>query len=71
MMMQDKLRSLSAVPVDIKGCDNLGERHVGRDGSWHAHLVDLQVGVGGDDGSGREVHTFAHQIAPHSPLFSL
>ena len=57
-----------ALPVNIKRCDNLWERHVGCDGSRDAHLVNLQVGVRGDDGSGGEVHTLAHEVSSDSTL---
>lgn len=39
------------VPVYIERCDNFWEGHVGSNGSWYAHLVNLQVGIWGDDGS--------------------
>ena len=58
-------------PVDVEGCDDFGEGHVGRDGSRHTHLVNLQVGVGRDDRSGREVHTFTHQVTADAALFPL
>lgn len=57
------------VPVDVKRSDNFWKCHIGCDGSWDAHLVDLQVGVWGDDSSGREVHTLAHEVAADSAFF--
>lgn len=59
------------VPVNIKGCDDFWEGHVGCDGSWYAHLVDLQVGVRGDDSSGGEVHTLSHEVTSDSPFLPL
>lgn len=60
----------SAVPVNVKGSDNLWEGHVGCDGPWDAYLVNLQVGVWGDNSSGREVHTLAHEVPSDTTLFS-
>lgn len=60
--------TFQGVPVNVKGCDDFREGHVGCDGARDAHLVDLEVGVGGDDGSGGEVHTFPHQVTSDSPL---
>lgn len=61
----------SLLPVDVKRRDDLREGHVSSDGAGHAHLVDLQVGVGRDDGSGREVHALPHQVSSHSAFFPL
>lgn len=66
-----KSANFSAVPVDIKGRDDFWEGHVGCDGSRDADLVDLQVGIWGDDSSGGEVHTLAHEVTSNSPLFAL
>lgn len=53
---------VNTLPVNVKGCDDLWEGHVGSYGAGNSHLVNLQVGVRCDDSSGREVHTLAHQI---------
>ena len=58
-------------PVDIERSHDLREGEVLSDGPGHAHLVDVQVGVGGDDGTGGEVHPLPHQVAPHSTLLAL
>lgn len=42
----------SGVPVDVKGCDDFWKGHIGSNGSWYTHLVDLKIGVWGDDSSG-------------------
>lgn len=57
------------VPVNIKRRDDFWKCHIGCDGSWHTHLVDLQVGVWGDDSSGRKVHTLAHEVTTDSAFF--
>lgn len=31
----------SLLPVNVKGCNDFWEGHIGRDGSWYAHLVNL------------------------------
>lgn len=59
------------VPVNVKGSNNLRKSHVGSDGSWDAHLIDLQVGIGGDDGSGGEVNTLPHEVPSDTSFFSL
>ena len=55
----------------LKGGDDLGEGHVGGDRARNADLVDLQVGVRGDDGAGGEVHALAHQVASDAALLAL
>lgn len=57
------------VPVNIKRRDDFWKCHIGCDGSWYAHLVNLQVGVWGDDSSGRKVHTLAHEVTSDSAFF--
>lgn len=54
------------LPVDVKRRDDFWKRHVGRDGPRDAHLVNLQVGVWGDDSSGRKVHALAHEVTSDS-----
>lgn len=66
-----KSSNYSTVPVNVKGCDDFWEGHIGCDGSWDTDLVDLQVGIWGDDSSGGEVHTLAHEVTSNSPLFAL
>ena len=61
----------TAVPVDIKGCDEFWEGHVGCDGPRHAYLVDMQVGVWRDDGTGGEIHTLTHEVTSDSALLPL
>ena len=58
-------------PIDVKGRDNLGKCEVLCDWLGHAHLINAQHGVGGDDGAAREVDTLAHQVPADSPLFAL
>lgn len=58
-------------PVDVEGSDNLGKGHVGGDGAGNADLVDGEVGVGGDDSAGREVHSLAHQVSSHTAFLAL
>lgn len=60
-----------SAPVNVEGGDDLCEGHVGGDGARHADLVDGEVGVGGDDGAGREVHPLAHQVPPHAAFLAL
>lgn len=62
---------VAAVPVNVKRSNNLRESHVGSDGSRDAHLIDLQVGVWGDDSSGGEVHTLPHEVPSDTAFFPL
>ena len=55
--------------VAVVGCDDFGFREVGGDFFGHAEFVDVDVGVGRDDGTGREVYALAHEVAAHAPRF--
>jgi len=57
-------------PVDVERGDDFRIGHVQRDRTRHADFVDAQVGIGGDDGTRREVDTLAHQIASDAPFFT-
>ena len=57
--------------VNVERCDNLWECEVLGDGPGHPDLVDPQVGVGRDDGSGGKVDTFSHKISSDSSLLAL
>ena len=61
----------SPLPVNVEGSHNLREGEVLCNGAGHAHLINLQVGVGRDDCTGREVHPLPHQVPSHSPLLAL
>ena len=60
----------SALGAVVDG-DGLRVREVQRNGPGHAQLVKRDVGVAADDGSRREVHTLAHQVASHPTLLAL
>ena len=58
-------------PVNVERGDNLRKGEVLSNGTRDAHLINGQVGVRGDDGTGGEVHSLSHQIPPDTPLFGL
>ena len=57
--------------VDVERGHNLGEGEVLGDAPGHAHLVNPQVRVWGDDSPSTEVHSLAHQVSSDSPFFTL
>ena len=52
--------------VAVVGSDDLGLGEVGGDLLGHAELVDVDVGVGRDDGAGRKVDALAHEVTAHT-----
>lgn len=57
--------------LDIVGRDTVREREDFGDALWHSDLVDLQIRVGRDDGSSREIDSLARQVATETTLLSL
>lgn len=50
--------------------DDFGESHVLGDTSRHSYLIDPQIGIGGDDGTGREIDTLTHQITTNTTFLA-
>lgn len=59
------------LPLPVVRGDRLGVGHVERNAPGHSQHVDPDVWVGGDDGTGREVNSLAHQVPTHPPLLGL
>lgn len=58
-------------PVDVERCDNLREGEILSNGTRDSDLIDGQVGVRCDDGTGGKVHSLPHQVATDTTLFGL
>lgn len=57
--------------LDVEGCDSLREGQVESNAPWYTQLIDADVGIPSNDGTGREIHTLAHQVATNPPTFPL
>lgn len=69
-MLQD-YRVQHSSPVYVEGGDSLWEGEILSDSPRHAHLVNLDVGVWGDNSASREVHSLPHQVTTNTTLFGL
>ena len=59
------------IPVNVEWRYNLREGEVLGNCSWDTHLVDGQVWVRSDDGTGGKIHPLSHEVSPHAPLLAL
>lgn len=57
--------------LDVEVSDGFWEGQSPGDAAWDTDLVQGQVGITGDDSTGGEVHTLAHQVLPQSTLLTL
>ena len=58
-------------PVDIERSDDLWKGEVLGNGARDTDLINGQVGVRGDDGTSREVHSLPHQVTTDTTLLGL
>ena len=56
--------------VEVEAGDAFWNGHVERNGFGHADLIDVEVGVGGDDGACGKIHAFAHEVAANAARFA-